>query len=116
VRFAVEAPESLAVTRCNCSICSKSGMLHLIVPRSRFRLVSGEAALVTYTFNTGVAKHLFCRTCGIKPFYVPRSHPDAIDVNVNCLDSPPSSIIVEDFDGRNWEQHVDELRRKDVES
>lgn len=115
VRFEVEAPESLAVTRCNCSICSKSGFLHLIVAKERFRLLSGEAALTTYTFNTGVAKHTFCKTCGIKPFYVPRSHPDGIDVNVNCLDALPSSITVEEFDGRNWEQHVHRIRSGSAE-
>jgi hypothetical protein len=69
VTFEVEAPEQLEVERCNCSICSKSGFLHLIVPRSRFRLLSGEDDLSTYTFNTGVAKHTFCRVCGVKPFY-----------------------------------------------
>jgi hypothetical protein len=103
VAFEVEAPERLACQRCNCSICTKSGFLHLIVPRSRFRLLRGEDSLTTYTFNTGVAKHTFCRTCGIKPFYVPRSNPDGIDVNANCLDPVPAGIVVEPFDGRNWE-------------
>ena len=105
VAFEVEAPESFTALRCNCSICTKAGFLHLIVPRQRFRLLRGEDALATYTFNTGVAKHLFCRTCGIKPFYVPRSNPDGIDVNVHCLDPVPSGLVVEDFDGRDWEAH-----------
>lgn len=112
VTFEVEAPQTLAVTRCNCSICTKSGFLHLMVPRSNFRLLSGEGELTTYTFNTGVAKHTFCRTCGIKSFYVPRSHPEGIDVNVNCLDAPPSDIKVGEFDGRNWEQHAHTLAHK----
>lgn len=116
VRFEVEAPESLEVTRCNCSICSKAGFLHLIVARDNFRLLSGESALTTYTFNTGVAKHTFCKTCGIKPFYVPRSHPDGIDVNVNCLDALPSNVKISDFDGRNWEQHVHKLRNATIET
>ncbi len=116
VTFEVEAPDSLDVTRCNCSICSKSGFLHLIVPKDRFRLLSGEGVLTTYTFNTGVAKHTFCKTCGIKPFYVPRSHPEGIDVNVNCLDTLPSSIAVTEFDGRNWEQQVHTLRDTKIES
>lgn len=63
-----------------------TGYLHLIVPAARFRLLSGADDLVEYTFNTGAAKHRFCRHCGIKSFYVPRSHPDGIDVNVRCLD------------------------------
>ena len=73
------------------------------MPGARFRLLRGAEHLVTYTFNTGVAKHTFCRTCGIKPFYVPRSNPDGVDVNANCLDPVPQGIVVEPFDGRNWE-------------
>jgi hypothetical protein len=103
VRFEVDAPGHVVCLECNCSICTKSGYLHLIVPRSRFRLVQGEHHLVTYMFGTGVAKHYFCRTCGIKPFYVPRSNPDGIDVNVRCIDPPPASLEVQPFDGRNWE-------------
>ena len=112
VRFAVEAPGHLEVERCNCSICSKAGFLHLIVPASRFELLAGQDALATYTFNTGVARHTFCRTCGIKPFYTPRSNPDGIDVNVNCLDTRPESMAITEFDGRNWEQHAHTLAHK----
>jgi hypothetical protein len=103
VAFEVEAPERFTALRCNCSICTKSGFLHLIVPKSRFRILRGEGKLTTYTFNTGVAKHYFCPTCGMKPFYVPRSNPDGMDVNVNCLDPVPQGIAVEPFDGRDWE-------------
>ena len=112
VRFAVEAPERLEVERCNCSICSKAGFLHLIVPANQFELLAGSDALSTYTFNTGVAKHTFCRRCGIKPFYTPRSNPDGIDVNVNCLDTRPLSLSISEFDGRNWEQHAHTLAHK----
>ena len=110
VRFEVNAPADLQLTRCNCSICGKAGFLHLIVPRADFRLLSGEDDLATYTFNTGAAKHLFCRHCGIKSFYVPRSHPDGISVNARCLD--PGSVAsqsISDFDGADWEQNIDEL-------
>ncbi|NGP52474.1 GFA family protein [Thioalkalivibrio sp. XN8] len=112
VTFEVEAPPVIEADRCNCSICSKSGFLHLIVPRDRFRLLSGEEALATYRFGTGVAKHTFCRICGIKPFYTPRSNPDGIDVNVNCLDPVPASVNVTPFDGQNWEQHAHKLAHK----
>ena len=105
VRFEVEAPERPTVAECNCSICTKSGFLHLIVPLSKFRLLKGDEDLATYTFNTGVARHLFCRTCGIKAFYVPRSNPDGMDVNVRCLDPVPE-FVVEPFDGRNWEANA----------
>jgi hypothetical protein len=109
VRFEVEAPERLLVQDCNCSLCAMTGFLHLIVPKSKFRLVKGEENITTYTFNTGVAKHTFCRTCGIKSFYVPRSNPDGVDVNVRCLDEPPREMTIEPFDGRDWERHGAEL-------
>ena len=110
VRFEVEAPAELDVSECNCSMCGKSGFLHLIVPQSRFRLLQGKDDLTEYTFNTGVAKHLFCRVCGIKSFYVPRSNPDGYSVNARCFD-PGSvhSITINQFDGQNWEQHAAEL-------
>ena len=111
VRFEVEAPEDLEVTECNCSICSKSGYLHLIVPNSKFKLLSGESNLETYTFDTHEPKHLFCKTCGIKSFYIPRSHPDGISVNVRCLDgSTIKSVKIEQFDGKNWEANIHKLK------
>jgi hypothetical protein len=87
VRFEVDAPAAIAALDCNCSICRMSGFLHLIVPADRFRLLAGVDDLSEYTFNTGAARHRFCRFCGIKSFYVPRSNPDGFDVNVRCLDS-----------------------------
>jgi hypothetical protein len=111
VRFEVDAPAAIEVTECNCSMCAKTGYLHLIVPKSRFRLLRGGDALTTYTFNTGTAKHLFCKVCGIKSFYVPRSHPDGYSVNVRWLD--PGSVAhmtVQQFDGANWEAHSGELK------
>jgi len=110
IQFEVEAPPNLEVSECNCSICSRSGYLHLIVPRSRFHLLQGEDNLGTYTFDTREAKHLFCKTCGIKSYYIPRSHPDGISVNARCLDeSTIESISIEKFDGKNWEQNIDKL-------
>lgn len=105
VRFEVVAPAHLEVSECNCSICSKTGFLHLIVPKSRFRLLSGAESLHTYRFNTGTAKHLFCTNCGIKSFYVPRSHPDGYSVNARCLDEGTvQGMTVTQIDGRNWEK------------
>jgi len=107
VRFEVTAPAAVSVAECNCSICAKCAYLHLIVPKSRFRLVQGEEFLTTYTFNTGVAQHRFCKVCGIKSFYVPRSDPDGVSVNARCLD--PGTVTrtdVRPFDGRNWERSI----------
>lgn len=110
VRFEVEAPADLAADRCNCSICRMSGYLHLIVPKADFRLLAGEDEITTYAFNTGIAQHYFCRHCGIKSFYVPRSHPDGISVNANCLDPDTiRSLEITPFDGQAWEQNIDKL-------
>jgi hypothetical protein len=105
VRFEVTAPAQIEVTDCDCSICSKAGYLHLIVPKAQFKLLSGADALTTYQFNTGMAKHLFCSVCGVKSFYVPRSHPDGYSVNARCLDAGTvTQMKVKKMDGVNWEQ------------
>ncbi len=116
VCFEVEAPAVIEADLCNCSVCRKSGYLHLIVPASRFLLISGRDKLSEYTFNSKVAKHYFCTVCGIKPFYIPRSNPDGIDVNVNCLDTLPEKVVVSDFDGQNWEQNAHKLAHKSKET
>jgi hypothetical protein len=112
VRFEVEAPEDVEVEDCNCSICRMTGFLHLIVPASGFRLLAGEDRLTTYRFNTGIAQHRFCRDCGIKSFYVPRSNPDGVDVNLRCLSTQPRTVRVVSFDGNDWEEHAHELAHK----
>jgi len=106
VRFRVTA-DLARIVRCNCSICTKKGFLHIIVPLAQFELLSGADDLTLYTFNTGIAKHQFCRHCGIHPFYVPRSDPDKIDVNVRCLEGvDPAVLTVDAFDGANWEHAI----------
>jgi hypothetical protein len=110
VRYEVRATADIDVTRCNCSICSMTGHLHLFVPRADFQLTQGQDDLQTYTFNTGVAQHYFCRHCGVKSFYIPRSHPDGVSVNARCLD--PGTVTeqrISDFDGANWEKNIHEL-------
>jgi len=104
IRFEVEAPAQIEVAECNCSICAKVGYLHLIVAADRFRLLRGRDELATYTFNTGVAQHYFCKHCGVKSFYIPRSHPDGVSVNARCLDEGTvESMTVLPYDGRNWD-------------
>jgi hypothetical protein len=103
VRFRVRADLS-EILECNCSICTKKGILHLIVASEAFTLLSGADALSTYQFNTFTARHTFCRHCGMHPFYVPRSHPDRIDVNARCIDGiDAASLHPRLVDGRDWE-------------
>ena len=110
VRFRVTT-DSLVALDCNCSICTKKGFLHLIVTKDAFELLAGAADLTTYTFNTGIAKHTFCRVCGVHAFYTPRSHPDGVDVNVRCLDGDAiTRFTVTPFDGKHWEENVETIR------
>lgn len=111
VRFEVKAPARIRVVDCNCSMCSRFAYQHLIVPGEQFRLLSGSDSLTTYSFNTHTAKHHFCSVCGVKSFYVPRSHPDGFSVNVRCLDpGTVAEMTIEPFDGRHWEQQYPEGR------
>ena len=111
VRFAAEvAGPPVAALDCNCSVCRMTGFIHIVVPHEKFELLSGRDSLASYRFGTGAAEHLFCRICGVKSFYQPRSHPDAWSVNANCLDEPVE-LIVDWFDGKNWEAAAEALNR-----
>lgn len=110
VRFEVQTTSPVQLTRCNCSICNMTGFLHLIVPGKDFELLSDASALTEYRFNTATARHLFCATCGIKSFYVPRSHPDGYSVNAHCLhDFDIKQANITEFDGQNWEANISSL-------
>lgn len=109
VRFKARVARPPVAHECNCSMCHMVGFLHLIVPAADFELLQGESELSCYTFNTGIARHYFCRHCGVKSFYVPRSNPDGYSINLRCLDEMPADVIVEPFDGQNWEAHAGAL-------
>ena len=110
VRYQVQI-ENFEAVECNCSICTKKGFIHLIVPESRFTLVQGQNELNTYTFNTSIAKHHFCRHCGIHAFYRPRSHPNGYDINLRCLDDDAiEKFKITTFDGKHWDEHIEQIR------
>jgi hypothetical protein len=110
VRFTVLAPADVIAEDCNCSICRKAGYLHLLVPATHFTLDAAADALTTYTFNTGTARHTFCRHCGVKAFYVPRSNPDGYSVNLRCVETGAfESVRIDAFDGQDWERHAPRL-------
>ncbi|WP_309611838.1 GFA family protein [Sphingomonas sp.] len=103
VRFSARLPAPpIPALDCNCSVCTMTGFLHVIVPHEEFVLLSGTDVLVSYRFGTGAAEHLFCSRCGVKSFYQPRTHATAWSVNARCLDVPPT-LAVEVFDGRDWD-------------
>ena len=110
VRYEVNLPDQVVALSCNCSVCAKSGFIHLIVEEADFRLTQGADNLAEYTFGTGVAKHWFCRTCGTKAHYRPRSHPHGISVNLRCLDSDANlTLRFAEFDGANWDENVHKI-------
>ena len=102
--------DEIVADECNCSMCAMTGFLHVIVPASKFRLITGQDQLTEYKFNTGVARHFFCKICGVKSFYVPRSNPDGFSLNLRCMDRAQfSKIEIRPFDGRNWEANAGRL-------
>ncbi len=113
VRFTFTAPPVMDVTHCDCSICHMTGYQHVFIPQSDVTFTAGKDTLKLYTFGTGAAKHLFCMTCGIKPLYIPRSHPDCYSVNLRCVDNgtltPGRDII---FSGKNWEENIGGLKQE----
>ncbi len=111
VQFCAQLPDEIDAKECNCSICEKIGFQHVIVPASKFEITSGKNDITTYTFNTSVAQHTFCKHCGVKPFYVPRSNPDGYSLNLRCMDREQfSSIAIRAFDGQNWELNACKLK------
>ncbi len=88
VNFKLKAPKHLVVWDCNCSICHMKKNWHFIIPAQDFQLSpDSEESITTYSFNTKVAKHKFCKHCGVQAFYHPRSNPDGIAVTMACIPS-----------------------------
>lgn len=110
IKFEFRCEPDQIVYRCNCSICERVGFLHLIIPERDFTLLTSWDEIAEYNFGSGIARHFFCKTCGVKPFYVPRSNPEGISIHYRCVDpSTFAEVSIEDFDGRNWEQHAASL-------
>lgn len=112
VVFTFNAPAKVDVTHCNCSLCEMTGYQHVFVPEADLKIIQGQDRLALYTFGTHTAQHYFCRTCGIKPLYRPRSHPEAWSVNFRCVvGGTLSASKIIDFDGQNWEDNIEALRK-----
>ncbi len=111
IQFEVLGEENIQILNCTCSICSIVNYKHYIVDKSKFKLIKGKDLLSNYTFNTKTAKHIFCKICGIKSFYIPRSHPDSISVNLNCIYSNTvKKIKIIKFDGKNWKKNINKIK------
>ena len=106
VTFEVET-ELKRISKCNCSICTKKGIIHHVVDQNQFNLISGKDSLSLYQFGTMRAKHYFCKHCGIHLYNNPRTYPEKVSVNVNCLDGYDLEKVITKvvkFDGKNWEE------------
>jgi hypothetical protein len=110
VRFEVNIPDQVTAISCNCSICASTGFIHVIVEGPDFKQTSGDDKLSVYTFNSHIAKHTFCSKCGVKAFYVPRSHPNGVSVNLRCINTDQNiNGQIVDFDGANWTDSIDAI-------
>jgi hypothetical protein len=114
VRFKARI-EIKRVVECNCSICTKKGALHHRAAPESFKLLSGQDALSLYQFGSKIAKHYFCKYCGIHAFSRPRAAPEMFSVNVRCLDDFAkifAGVETAKFDGRNWEEAIKTFKFK----
>ncbi len=101
IRFKFYSKESVEVWKCNCSICRLNDYEHLFINHDDFKIIKGKELISEYSFSSKTAKHLFCKKCGIKSFYQPRSHPDSYSINLKCVQEPPEINNIVNFDGKN---------------
>jgi hypothetical protein len=101
VKFKFNSEQAVEIWECNCSICKIHGYEHLFIKHDDFEITDGKDLISEYSFGTKKAKHLFCKKCGTKSFYQPRSHPDSYSVNLRCVDEPPDIYKIVHFDGKN---------------
>ena len=110
VLFHFISPTIVKIIECNCSICKPNRYLHLIIPHDDFKLISDKKNIYNYQFGTKKAKHFFCKFCGIKSFYQPRSHKKAYSINYNAIVNPPRISQIIKFDGNNFEKNINDIK------
>ena len=106
VSFEFFSLNKVKLIKCNCTICKPSRYLHLIIAHTDFKLISNKKYIQSYEFGTRKAKHFFCKFCGIKSFYQPRSHQNAYSINYNSIENPPTISKILKFDGSNFEKNL----------
>ena len=81
------------IKQCNCSICKRKFAKMNILPKDSIKSIKGENNLSFYQFGTNLAKHFFCKICGIYTHHNRKSDPDGIGINIGCIDEiDPFSI------------------------
>ncbi|KAM3131458.1 hypothetical protein pb186bvf_016388 [Paramecium bursaria] len=93
VLFEFTSSSHMEIIKCNCSICWMKQNHHVLIPKTNFTLLKGEEELQLYTFNTQIAKHYFCKTCGVEPYYFPRSNTEMVAVTIYCVQLLPTTTV-----------------------
>ena len=89
------------IVQCNCSICIKRNAKMIMIPKENFKLLEGSEDLSLYQFNTEIAKHFFCKKCGIYTHHNRKSDPNGMGVNLGCVEGlDPMVFDVIQFDGK----------------
>lgn len=105
VRYTVELDADAPALSCNCSMCGRSGTLLQFVPPDNFKLEQGDGALKDYQFAAHAIHHVFCTTCGIKPFARGQGpQGPMVAINVRCLEDVDTFKIAasaQQFDGKS---------------
>ena len=99
--------------RCNCSICKKKGSIMAAIDLKNLKIVEGEEYLSMYQFNTNVAKHYFCKKCGIYTHHQSRSNPNEFAINVGCIDDlDPNKYFKLEVVNNDGNNHILDRRKK----
>ena len=104
ISFSFQQGEIDKGIRCNCSMCRRKGavMSDFTLSPEELDIEVKNDALGLYQFDTRVAEHYFCKTCGIYPFHVTMRKPGYYRVNLGCIDEVDTNALeVSLFDGKN---------------
>lgn len=115
VKFEARIHDGLtSALRCTCSLCRMRGAVVVIAQREDIRITAGKTLLAEYRFNTGAARHFFCKICGIYTHHNRRFDPYQVAINVACIEgvSPFDFPEVPVIDGVNHPLDGDGILRQ----
>jgi len=103
IKFSFNGEEITNGLRCTCSICTRKGALMSAeaMPAENLKIEADEKDIGLYQFGNKVAKHYFCKTCGIYTHNETLRLPGHMRVNLDCIEEVDTSkleILI--FDGK----------------